>query len=144
MFTRAPEGAVSVTTPDPIAFNSFTVLAASPKLRQTEVGTHIKLAYLVRVNDKVDVALSAGPSFVRLTKEIASGSVVNGTAQIGIATQSGTGVGAHGGLDVNYLFTPRLGGGIFVRYLWAEVDLPAASGVRVGGFQGGLGLRVRF
>ncbi len=144
LFTRSPAAQVSVTTPDPIAFNSFTVLAASPKLKQTELGTHIKLVYLARVNDKMDVAISVGPSFVRLSKEIANGSVVNGTAQIAVATQTGTGVGAHGGLDVSYLFTPRLGGGIFVRYLVAQVNLPAASGVKVGGFQGGLGLRVRF
>jgi hypothetical protein len=49
----------------------------------------------------------------------------------------------HGGLDVNYFFTSRLGAGLFVRYLRAQVDLPAASGVKAGGFQGGLGLRVR-
>jgi hypothetical protein len=92
----------------------------------------------------MDVVISTGPSFVRLSKEIANGNVVNGTAQIAVATQTGTTVGAHVGLDVNYLFTSRLGAGVFVRYLRAQVDLPAASGVKVGGFQGGLGLRVRF
>ena len=144
MFTRSPEGTVSVTVPDPIAFNSFTVLTSTPKLKQTELGTHIKLAYLLRVTDALDVVVSAGPSFVRLSKEIASGNVVNGAPQIAIATQSGTAVGAHGGLDVNYLFTSKLGAGVFVRYVRAQVDLPAASGVKVGGFQGGLGLRFRF
>jgi len=144
LFTRSPAANVSVATPDPIAFNSFTVVSASPRLKQTELGTHIKLAYLVALNDKAEIALSAGPSIVRLSKEIASGTVVNGAAQISVATQTGTGFGAHGGLDFNYLFTPRLGGGIFVRYLRAQVDLPAASGVKVGGFQGGLGLRLRF
>ncbi len=144
VFTRSPTANVSVATPDPIAFNSFTVLSASPKLKQTELGTHIKLAYLVPLNDKAQITISAGPSIVRLSKEIANGSVVNGTPQIAIETQTGTGFGAHGGLDVSYLFTPRLGGGIFVRYLRAQVDLPAASGVKVGGFQGGLGVRLRF
>jgi hypothetical protein len=143
VFTRSPEGAVSVLTPDPIAFNSFTVVTASPKLKQTELGTHIKLAYLLRVSNAMDVVISAGPSFVRLSKEITTGSVVNGTPQIATATQTGNSVGAHGGLDVNYLFTSRLGAGLFVRYLAAKVDLPAASGVKVGGFQGGLGLRFR-
>jgi hypothetical protein len=144
MFERSPAANVSVTAPDPIAFNSFTVLSASPKLKQTELSTHVKLAYLLRVNEKAEVSLFGGPSIVRLTKEIASGSVVNGTPQIALATQSGTGIGALGGIDFSYLFTPRLGGGVFVRYLRAQVDLPAASGIKVGGFQGGLGLRVRF
>ena len=143
-FTRAPEGTVRVTAPDPIAFNSFSVLSASPKLRQTELATSVKLAYLLRVNDRTEVAIFGGPSFVRLSKEIASGSVVNGAPQIAIASQTGTGIGAQGGLDVTYLFTPRLGTGVFVRYLRAQVDLPAASDLTVGGFQGGLGLRVRF
>jgi len=143
-FTRAPEGTVLVTAPDPIAFNSFSVLSASPKLRQTELATSVKLAYLLRVNDSTEVAIFAGPSFVRLSKEIATGNVVNGAPQIAIASQTGTGIGAYGGLDVNYLFTPWLGTGVFVRYLRAQVDLPAASDLKVGGFQGGLGLRVRF
>ena len=143
-FTRAPDGTVLVTTPDPIAFNSFSVLSATPKLRQTELATSVKLAYLARVSDTMEVSISGGPSFVRLSKEIATGSVVNGAPQIAIASQTGTGIGAFGGLDVNYLFTPRLGTGVFVRYLRAQVDLPAASDLKVGGFQGGLGLRVRF
>jgi hypothetical protein len=143
VFTRSPEGTVSIRTPDPIAFNSFTVLTSSPKLKQTEIATNIKLAYLVRVSDALDVVVSAGPSFVRLSKEVASASVVNGAPQITIATQTGNAIGAHGGLDVNYLFTSKLGAGLFVRYLAAQVDLPAASGVKVGGFQGGLGLRFR-
>jgi hypothetical protein len=144
LFTRSPAASISIATPDPIAFNSFQVLSASPKLKHTELGTHIKLAYLMRLNDKTEVAIFAGPSLVRLSKEIASTGVVNGAAQIAVATQTATALGAHGGLDFNYLLTPRLGGGVFVRYLRATVDLPSASGVKVGGFQGGLGLRVRF
>jgi hypothetical protein len=144
VFTRSPAASVSIATPDPIAFNSFTVLSASPKLTQTELGTHLKLAYLVPVNDKAAITIFAGPSIVRLSKEIASGSLVNGTPQIAVETQTGTGFGAHGGLDFSYLFTPHLGGGIFVRYLRANVDLPTVSGVKVGGFQGGLGARLRF
>lgn len=143
MFTRAPTGTVFVATPDPIAFNSLAVVTASPKLTQTDLGAHIKLAYLMPVNDRTVVTISAGPSFVRVSKEIATVSLTGGTAQIGIASQSGSAVGAHAGLDVNYLFTPRLGAGLFVRYVAAHVDLPAASGVKVGGFQGGLGLRIR-
>jgi opacity protein-like surface antigen len=143
-FTRAPEGTVLVTSPDPIAFNSFSVLSATPKLRQTELATSVKLAYLVQVGKSMEVSISGGPSFVRLSKEIASGNVVNGAPQIAIASQTGSGIGAYGGLDLNYLFTPRLGTGVFVRYLRAQVDLPAASDLKVGGFQGGLGLRVRF
>ncbi len=144
VFTVSPISAVSVATPDPIAFNSFSVLGASPKLRHTEMGTHINVAYHLRIGDKTAVAIFGGPSIVRLSKEIASASAVNGTTQAAIATQTGTGTGAHGGVDVSYFFKPRLGAGIMVRYMRATVDLPVASGVEVGGAQGGIGLRFRF
>jgi hypothetical protein len=61
-----------------------------------------------------------------------------------VETQTATAVGVNAGVDLNYFFMPRFGGGVFVRYVGAQADLPAASGVGVGGFQGGLGLRVRF
>ena len=144
VFTRSPTGTVSITTPDPIAFNSFTTVASSPTLTTKEFGTHFKVVYLLPVNDKMDVTIAGGPSFMRLSRDIATASVVNGAPQIAVETQTGSTLGVHGSVDVNYLFTRRLGAGIFVRYILAQVDLPAASGVSVGGFQAGLGLRVRF
>ena len=42
------------------------------------------------------------------------------------------------------VYAVTLGTGVFVRYLRAQVDLPAAADLKVGGFQGGVGLRVRF
>jgi hypothetical protein len=143
MFTRSPAGTVSISTPDPIAFNSFTVTSAEPKLTHTELGMHVRVSYRVPIADKIDATIYGGPSFIRLSKQIASGTVTNGTSQITTETQTGMGVGVHGGVDLAYLFTPQVGGGIFVRYVGATVDLPAAS-VSVGGLQAGLGLRLRF
>src|SRR5580765_256719 len=91
-FTRAPEGTVLVTAPDPIAFNSFSVLSATPKLRQTELATSVQLAYLVRVRDGIEVTVSGGASFVRVSTESATGSVVDCAPQIAIASQTGTGI----------------------------------------------------
>lgn len=144
VFTRSPLGTVSVTTPDPVAFNSFTTLSASPQLRQTELGGHLKVAYFLRPREKLDVVLAVGPSFIRLEKDMASAIIVNGTPHISVDTERGNAWGAFGSLDLNYLLTPQLGGGVFVRYIAAQADLPSASGMKVGGFQGGLGLRVRF
>lgn len=144
VFSRSPSGTVSVTTPDPVAFNSFTTLSASPQLRQTEMGGHLKVAYFLQPRDKLDVVLAVGPSFIRLEKDMASATVVNGTPHISVDTERANAWGAFGSLDLNYLFTPQLGGGVFVRYIAAQADLPSASGIKVGGFQGGLGVRVRF
>jgi hypothetical protein len=40
--------------------------------------------------------------------------------------------------------TRRYGVGAFIRYAGATVDLPSVSDLKVGGFQIGGGLRVRF
>jgi hypothetical protein len=64
------------------------------------------------------------------------------------------GWGFHGGVDVRYFFTERLGvGGIF-RFSRGEVEIPGMFGtaddppppldIKVGGVQFGGGLRVRF
>jgi hypothetical protein len=42
------------------------------------------------------------------------------------------------------MFQPQLGAGVFLRYAGGSVDLPEVSNVKVGGFQGGFGLRLRF
>jgi hypothetical protein len=143
MFTRSPAAAITITTPDPIVFGAFSTLTASPQLRQRELGTHIKLAYALRLNETFEVAISGGPSFVHLRKDIASASAVTGTPQISVVTQTAMATGGHGGLDATYIFTPRVGASVFARYVAATADLPAAS-VPVGGFQGGLGVRLRF
>lgn len=144
VFNRSPIGTVQLSVPDPIAFGAFTSLSASPKLNQNEFGTHVKVSYLGRLSDKIEVAVSAGPSFVRLSKDIVGATLTGGTTNVTVATQTGSSVGVNGGVDLNYFFTPLLGGGVFARYVAASVDLPAASGVKVGGFQGGLGVRLRF
>jgi outer membrane protein with beta-barrel domain len=133
VFTRSPSGTAS-----------FTTLSASPKLTQTEMGGHLKVAYLLPVRDKMDLVVAVGPSFIRLERDIANATVVNGTPQISVDTERGNAWGVHGSLDLNYRFTPLLGGGVFVRYIAAQADLPSVSGIKVGGFQGGLGLRVLF
>ena len=135
-FTRSPTGDVSVSVPNPVVFGVFNSLRASPPLTQTELGTHIKVAYILRLSDKIDLTISAGPSFVHLSKNIATAVIDGVTPTITVVTQTGNGVGANAGLEMNYMFTPRLGGGAFARYVRADVDLPAVSGVKVGGFQG--------
>jgi hypothetical protein len=42
------------------------------------------------------------------------------------------------------MFTRQLGLGVFLRYAGATVDLPAASGIKVGGLRTGVGFHVRF
>ena len=51
------------------------------------------------------------------------------------------------GVDFAYMLTEQFGGGLFVRWAGGSVDIPAAGGTQslgVGGFQTGVGIRVRF
>jgi hypothetical protein len=144
LFSRSPTGSVEVSVPDPIAFGAFTSLSAAPTLTQSEFGTHVKIAYLGHLSDKIDLVVSGGPSFVRLSKDIVGATLTGSSASITVERQTGSSVGVNGAVDLNYFFTQRLGGGVFARYVAASVDLPAASGLKVGGFQGGLGVRLRF
>jgi hypothetical protein len=61
-----------------------------------------------------------------------------------IETQSKNAVGALVSVDFNYLVTRMIGAGIFIRYAGAKAALDAAPDLKVGGLQGGIGLRLRF
>jgi hypothetical protein len=102
--------------------------------------------YFVPVLENFDVSVFAGPSFFRLKQDILSASVPSGTQTALVATQEQTGssTGAIVGLNLNYMFRPNYGAGAFVRYAGASIDLPSAANVKVGGFQIGIGLRLRF
>jgi hypothetical protein len=55
---------------------------------------------------------------------------------------SDTSVGFNIGVDVTCLVTPRLGGGVWLRYAAAASEIAGAS-FDVGGLQIGAGVRVR-
>jgi hypothetical protein len=70
---------------------------------------------------------------------------ISGTTPTVVAVnESGNGFGGNVGADLSTFFSDRYGFGVFVRYLAANVDLPSAAGVKAGGVQAGVGLRLRF
>ena len=52
--------------------------------------------------------------------------------------------GGNAGADATRLLSNRWGVGLLARYVLATVDLPSASGVKVGGLQIEAGLRFKF
>ena len=99
--------------------------------------------------DKIDVAVSAGPSVFAVKQDLVSaltigepGPTISGTT---ITKASKTGPGANFGVDVTYMINKRFGAGALARYTWGSVELPGATKkLTVGGFQVGAGARVRF
>ena len=146
-FSKSGEGSLVASIPSPIAFNRpAAVTSTATDVKHKELGTHVMFVYFVPVLTNFDVSVFAGPSFFRLTQDILSATVPTGTQTISVARQSqkGNATGANAGINFNYMFRPNYGGGLFLRYAGATVDLPSASGVKVGGFQVGVGLRLRF
>lgn len=147
-FSRTSNGALIASIPSPIAFNRpLTVTASSSGLKHTELGTHVMAVWFFPITDKIDVDVFGGPSFIRLNQDVMTASVPPGTRDLNIerpSRQTETAKGGNAGINATYLFSRHYGIGLFMRYAGGSVDLPAASNVKVGGFQAGGGLRLRF
>jgi hypothetical protein len=147
-FSTKGDSALVASIPDPIFTDrSRTVGATTPDLAHSEIGIHLQAVWLLPVTDRIDVALSAGPSVFRLSQELTPVVTVPARTQnINVApeNQDGMAVGFNAGFDGNFMFTPGIGVGLFARYAGASVDLHAVENLDVGGFQTGLGLRLKF
>lgn len=142
----ASAGAASV--PSPIFFNRplAVTIPESPADRKDR-SVYLLLVGFVPVTDKVELALSIGPSFIRVQQSmITSVSIPAGTQNVNPTqqSQSGTAKGVNVGADLTYMFIKQVGAGAFMRYNGGSVDLESASGLKAGGFQVGLGGRLRF
>lgn len=147
-FAKKSTSSVVASIPHPLFFGQAkTVNASATDLEHTERGIHVQAVWFVPITGKMDVALSAGPSFIQVNQQLVpSTTVPAGTQNVNVVvgTVTGTAKGANVGFDVNYLFARNFGAGIFIRYAGGSIDLPGAPGLKVGGFQTGLGARIRF
>jgi hypothetical protein len=146
-FGKSGDGSLVASIPSPVAFNrSVTTTSSATDLKHSEVATHLMFLYFQPIDDKIDVNVFVGPSFFRVKQNILTASVPSGTQTANVSTQEqkGNATGVNAGININYMFRPNYGGGIFLRYAGATVDLPSAAGVKVGGVQLGIGLRLRF
>lgn len=144
-FGTNTDAAGIASIPNPSFFNQPALIPiAEEDLARKELGFHFSAVYLQPVTDKIDVAISAGPSIFHISQEFISGTVAAGTQNMTpmIEDQSGTGVGLNIGGDVTYRVTPQMGIGVLLRYAWAPVDLDGGS-MNAGGFQIGAGIRIR-
>jgi hypothetical protein len=141
-------GEAAASIPNPLFFNRpLNVNFSVPSLERKEKAFHLSASWYENITDEIDVAFSIGPSFIHTSQQlIATGTVAPGTQNLTFAQteESGTATGVNVGFEGTYMFTPRYGGALFIRYAGGSVDLPNAQDVKAGGFQIGLGARVRF
>ena len=150
---------LSGSVPHPLFFNALRPASAQAVgLDRSESAVHFQAIWMIVVSDKIDIALSAGPSVYSVTQDIVNSvTIQEGPAPFdvvaGATTRRGEvgdrGLGYNVGADVTYRVTKRFGGGLFLRYAGASLTLPGPSGRAVhssdaGGFQIGIGLRARF
>jgi hypothetical protein len=137
----------TASVPNPTFFDRPLVTTGSvADLKRREVGFHPQLVWAHPLTDKVDLAVSVGPSFVRLSQDVLETLLVPAGTQTGIPTvgrEKATAVGGHIGADVTYTISPRYGAGAFFRYVAASADLPSVENAKTGGAQLGVGVRVR-
>lgn len=144
----------TVRLPDPLFFGrppSQTPISQSG-LKHRETAVHFQLRYTYPVSPTFDVVLVAGPSIFHVSQQLVASVSVPATVNFGetpvptpVATkESKTTLGGNIGVEGNYYFNRRYGAGVVIRYAGAKADLPSASGLSLGGFQIGAGVRVRF
>jgi opacity protein-like surface antigen len=140
--------AAGASIPDPLVFGKFTtVTTENNDLKQSTFGANVFLMYTAAVTDRVDVALSLGPTVVKTKLDVGGVTVAPNSTNMTFATESQsktTAKAGNVGLDLSYRVNSMYSVGIFARYAGGEADLPAVPKMKVGATQAGALIRYRF
>jgi hypothetical protein len=148
---------VVAEVPSPIYYDQpRTATASISDLEHVEDGYHFQALWMLPITDKLDILLSGGPSMFSLKQGIVTSPQITEvgppytSVNMTVSQTSATGsqIGFNVGADLTYRFANNVGIGAMVRYATATVSLEPEGGtpadVKVGGFQFGGGLRIRF
>jgi hypothetical protein len=159
-YTRlSATGAAQVTAqvPNPIYYDQpRTATATLSDLEHVEDAYHFQALFMVPITDKLDIVFSGGPSAFNLKQGVVTSPQITEVGPpyssvnmaVSQATSTGSGIGFNVSADMTFRFANNVGVGAIVRYTGATVSLTPEGGealdVKVGGFQFGGGLRIRF
>ena len=144
------DAAITASVPDPLVHDAHrSVSTTASDVNHQESQIHITATWMVPVTDKIDLGLAFGPTFFLVSQEVPNGVTVTepGPAVTAVSVEKidESSVGFHIGMDVNYMVNKRFGVGGLARYTFGSVEIPNADDkLKLGGFQIGGGLRVRF
>jgi hypothetical protein len=155
------DATIAAQIPDPKVFdNPRAVSLSASGLKHNEDAVHVDVLYRFAATPKIDVTLSAGPTFFAMKQEFVTefavtetspppGPYVNPTVTPTITGVKKSPVGFNIGADVTYMLTHSMGVGMLLRFAHANPSLdvpntPTPIEVRAGGFQIGGGFRYRF
>jgi hypothetical protein len=144
------DAVIAASVPDPLVFDAHRAVTGSAgDLGHQESQIHISGTWMMPVTDKIDVGLSFGPTFFSVSQDAPNGVVVAEPGatltSVSVGEIDESTVGFHFGVDVRYMLTSRFGVGGMARFTRGSVDVEnATDDLKVGGFQIGGGLRIRF
>jgi hypothetical protein len=155
---RTSDANISARYPHPFFFSQArTASTTVGDLGRAEAGVHLSAAWLLPSTGRFGGVLYAGPTFFRITQDVVETLSVTETYPYDTVTIATGGspaelseraVGFHVGADVAWYFSKRVGLGALARYAAATTSVAIGTGntfdLEAGGFQAGLGLRVRF
>lgn len=141
----------NASIPDPLFHDTLHASSLDVSdLDHSEKAVHLSVVYVLPLKEKIALSIFAGPSFYSLSKDVPANATINDgdvtIAGIGTNSLSESGTGGHFGVDLRYMVTDRIGGGLLVRYAGASIDAPQVSEgtIDVGGLQYAFGVRVKF
>jgi hypothetical protein len=156
-FSRSTPVTLNGSVPHPFFFSRpRSVNGEISNVKRQELAVHVQARAVVPVNRRMQVMVFGGPSFFQVKQGIVtelrySESYPYDSASFASAATTDakeSKIGLNVGGDFAYFFTRQIGVGVSAQFSGTEVDVPNASGqtqkIKVGGFQTGGGLRLRF
>jgi hypothetical protein len=156
-FSNTTDVPVEASIPHPVFFDQpRNVTTAAAGLEHSEVAINIFALWMIPLSEKTDLAVFGGPSIFMVNQDLVSGVTIplpeappfTPVVTPQVSQGDGTALGFNVGVDWTYMFTPQIGAGGFARFSGGPTaDVSAgdqAVDVRVGGFQIGAGIRIRF
>ena len=148
---------VQALVPHPILFNQPRLATKDAPFTRADTAVHVFALLMIPLHPRLDIALSAGPSFVSVRQDLLSGIEVAETGapfttvditSVAVVTREVRTVGLNASADVTWFLTPVVGIGVTARYVRGYASTTLNDGrpvdLDIGGLQVGIGARLRF
>jgi hypothetical protein len=148
---------VRALVPHPVLFNQPRVASKDAPFERSDFAVHAHALLMLPVHPRLDVALSAGPSFMRVRQDIVrtievaeSGApfIAVAIGNVPVISREADTIGFNAGADITWFLTPIAGIGVTTRFTrgYASTTLTDGSSLdlELGGLQIGFGARLRF
>jgi hypothetical protein len=156
-FSNSGSATFGGSLPHPLVFDQPRTFSGTADVDHKERAVHVQAVWFVPFTDKVDFALSGGPSFFTVEQGFVRGITFGEVPpdfntvtvdSVDVVSLEESGVGFNVGVDMTYAFTRLLGAGVTLRFTRGSLDFDLGEGqtasLDAGGFQFGAGVRVRF